>query len=125
MSDSHKSRSRKRHESRSRSVSEPRQNRSKGNVDDAQEKLSTILQSVEEMQNKFTALSEHMTAMESRFCHQEKAVGEKSMETIACRLQQVHRQKNELSLLNYWGFSNQRVLQYGWHRFISDIFSLV
>ena len=103
MSDSHKSRSRKRHKSRSRSVSEPRrrrksrskssQNRSKGNVDDAQEKLSTILRSVEEMQNKFTALSEHMTAMESRFCHQEKVVGEKSMETIACRLRQVHRQK--------------------------------
>ena len=36
------------------------------------------------MQNKFTALSERMTAMESRFCHQEKAnfqtVEEESMD---------------------------------------------
>ena len=36
------------------------------------------------MQNKFTALSERTTAMESRFCHREKAdlhaVGEKTMD---------------------------------------------
>ena len=74
MSHSHKSRSRKRHKSRSPSVSEPRrrrkrrskssQNRSKGNVDDAQDKLCSILRSVEGMQNKFTALSERMTAMD-------------------------------------------------------------
>ena len=69
---------------RRKSQSKSGQNRSKGNVDDAQDKLSSILRSVEGMQNQFTALSERMTAMESRFCHQEKAdlhaVGEKSMD---------------------------------------------
>ena len=91
MSDSHKSRSRKRHRSRSPSASEPRRrrkSRSKSNqhhsIDIEQDKLSRILLSVEGMQKKFTALSERMTAMESRFCHQEKAnlqtVEEQSMD---------------------------------------------
>ena len=78
MSDSHKSRSRKRQRSQSPSASEPRrrhksrskstQHHSKGYIDIEQDKLSRILQSVESMQKKFTALSERMTAMESRFC---------------------------------------------------------
>ena len=91
MSDSHKSRSRKRHRLRSPSASEPRRrrkSRSKSNqhhsTDIEQDKLSRILLSVEGMQKKFTALSERMTAMESRFCHQEKAnlqtVKEQSMD---------------------------------------------
>ena len=91
MSDSHKSRSRKRHRSRSPLASEPRRRRksqSKSSqhhsIDIEQDKLSRILLSVEGMQNKFTALSERMTAMESRFCHQEKAnlqaVEEQSMD---------------------------------------------
>ena len=91
MPDSHKSRSRERHRSRSPSASEPRRprkSRSKSNqhhsIDIEQDKLSGILLSVEGMQNKFTAQSERMTAMESRFCHQEKAnlqtVEEQSMD---------------------------------------------
>ena len=88
MSDSHKSRSRKRHRSRSPSASEPRRRRkSRSNWNQhhsEQDKLSRILLSVEGVQKKFTALSERMTAMESRFCHQEKAnlqtVEEQSMD---------------------------------------------
>ena len=91
MSNSHKSRSRKRHRSRSPSASEPhrrRKSRSKSHqhhsTDIEQDKLSRILLSVEGMQKKFTALSERITAMESRFCHQEKAnlqtVEEQSMD---------------------------------------------
>ena len=82
MSDSHKSRSRKRQRSQSPSASERcrwhksrsklTRHHSKGNIDIEQDKLSCILQSVESMQNKFTALSERMTTMESRFCQQEK-----------------------------------------------------
>ena len=93
MSDSHKSRSRKRQRSQSPSASEPRrrhksrskstQHHSKGNIEIEQDKLSRI-QSVESMPNKFTALFERMTAMESRFCQQEKTnlhtVGETSMD---------------------------------------------
>ena len=93
MSDSHKSRSRKRQRSRSPSASEPRRRHksrsnnignNKGNIDIEQDKLSRIFQSVESMQNKFTALSERMTAMESQFCQREKTnlhtVGETSMD---------------------------------------------
>ena len=84
MSDSHKSRSRKRRRSRSPSASEPRRRRKSRSKSNQQDKLSRILLSVEGMQKKFTALSERMTAMESRFCHQEKAnlqtVEEQSMD---------------------------------------------
>lgn len=83
MYEANKSRSRKRHRLQSPSTSEPRRRRksrskssqrhSKGNVDIEQDKLSLIFQSAEGMQNKFTAQSERMTAMESWFCQQVKA----------------------------------------------------
>ena len=79
--------------SQSPSTSEPRRRRksrskssqhhSKGNVGIEQDKLSRILLSVEGMQNKFAALSERMTTMESRFCQQANphaSVEEKSMD---------------------------------------------